>query len=383
MVQENGYPQAMGPMPAHPGIPSAYDAVVPQAYGQPQGYPAVPPGAPGVASPHAPVSGADYLAAMAAASRPAPASAPAPSAAAPVPAPASAPAAAFAPAAPAAKGGRGWIVAIVVVLCLTGLAVWGISSCSRMLGLGPSSSAITHDNTVAVINLDSSIRYDGSSCSPEGFGELLYEAQSNDRVKAVVLRVNSGGGTAAAGEEMSGLLRDFPKPVVVSSASINASAAYEISSQADYIYVAKSSEVGSIGTAIELMDYSGLMDMLGIHSDVITSSDGKDSSYGLRPLTDEERAHYQHMVDQINRTFIETVALGRDMTIAEVEALATGMTYTGIDAVENGLADEIGTREDALNKAAALAGLESYYVAELSIGSYDLDGLGGLLGNRS
>lgn len=369
MVQENGYPPVMGSMPLHPGAPSAYDAVVPQGYCQPRSYPAVPPGAPGVSASTAPSGGGDYLAAMAAASHQA--SAPA-SASASVPV-----------SAPPAKGGKGWIVAIVIVLCLTGLAVLGIGSCSRLLGLGPSSSAIVHDNTVAVINLDSSIRYDGSSCSPEGFGELLYEARSNNRVKAVVIRVNSGGGTAAAGEEMSGLLRDFPKPVVVSSASVNASAAYEISSQADYIYVAKSSEVGAIGTAIELMDYSGLMDMLGIHSDVITSSDSKDSSYGLRPLTEQERAHYQHMVDQINRTFIETVALGRNMTIAEVEALATGMTYTGIDAVENGLADEIGTREDALDKAAAMAGLESYYVAELGIGSYDLDGLGSLLGSRS
>lgn len=364
MVQQNGYCQAMGPGPMQPQEAScAYDAVVPQGFYQPQGYPVVPPGAPGVSQP-APVSAGEYLAALS--------GGPARAAAAPAAAPA-----------PAARGGKGWIVAIVVILCLTALALWGIGSCSRLLGLGPSSSAIVHDNTVAVINLDGSIGYDGSACSPEGFGELLYEAQMNDRVKALVLRVNSGGGTAAAGEEMSNLLRDFPKPVVVSSASINASAAYEISSQADYIYVAKSSEVGAIGTAIELMDYSGLMDMLGIRPDVITSSEAKDSSYGLRSLTEEERAHYQRMVDQINRTFIETVALGRDMTIAQVEALATGLTYTGIDAVENGLADEVGTRDDALAMAASLAGLETYYVAELGIGSYELGGLGNLLGARS
>ena len=370
MVQQNGYYQAMGPGPMQPPAPPcAYDAVVPQGFYQSQGYPAVPPGAPGVAHP-APAPGGDYLAALPGA---APQAAAAPASVAP---PAASPA-------PAARSGKGWLVAIVVILCLTALAFWGVSSCSRLLGLGGASPAIMHENTVAVINLDGSIAYDGSACSPEGFGELLYEAQTNDRVKAVVLRVNSGGGTAAAGEEMSILLRDFPKPVVVSSASINASAAYEISSQADYIYVAKSSEVGAIGTAIELMDYSGLMDMLGIRPDIITSSDAKDSSYGMRPLTDEERAHYQRMVDQINRTFIETVASGRDMTIAQVEALATGLTYTGIDAVENGLADEVGTRDDALAMAASLAGLETYYIAELDMGSYDLGGLGSLLGARS
>ena len=74
------------------------------------------------------------------------------------------------------------------------------------------------------------------------------------------------------------------------------------------------------------------------------SSDSKDSSYGTRPLTEEERAYYQTMVDQINETFIQTVAEGRGMTEDEVRALATGLTFTGMEAVENGLADEMGTQ---------------------------------------
>ena len=155
-------------------------------------------------------------------------------------------------------------------------------------------------------------------------------------------------------------MRDFKettgKPVVVSSASTNASAAYEISSQADYIYVAKTTAIGAIGTAMQFMDYSGLMEMLGITTENITSSDSKDSTYGTRALTDEERAYYQAQIDQINETFIENVAEGRAMTTDEVRALATGLTFTGLDAVENGLADEVGTQEDAVAKAAELAG---------------------------
>ncbi len=146
-----------------------------------------------------------------------------------------------------------------------------------------------------------------------------------------------------------------------------ASAAYEISSQADYIYTARSSAVGAIGTALEMMDYSKLLAMLGISADVITSADSKDSSYGYRPLTEEERAYYQRQVDQINQMFIENVAEGRSMTVDQVKPLATGLTFTGVDAVSNGLADEIGTLEDACQKAATLAGMKDYDVVYLSV----------------
>ena len=181
----------------------------------------------------------------------------------------------------------------------------------------------------------------------------------------MVLRVNSGGGVATAGEEMSTYVKEFRedtgKPVVVSSASTNASAAYEISSQADYIFTAHTTAIGAIGTAIQVVDYSGLMTMLGISTEDITSAESKDSTYGTRKLTDEERAYYQAQVDQINETFIQTVADGRNMSVDEVRALATGLTFTGDDAVKNGLADEIGTKEDAIEYAAMLAGHSSDY----------------------
>ena len=287
---------------------------------------------------------------------------------------------------PPQKKSRGWIVAIVIIVCLFAFTAFCISMCSASLSSLNTKGGSSVDNlsgdTVAIISLDGTIQYDNSACSPEGLKELLDEAQDNEHIKAVVLRVNSGGGTATAGEEMAEYVRQFAevKPVVVSSASINASAAYEISSQADYIYVAKSTEIGAIGTAMQLTDISGLLDMLGVNMEVITSADEKDSSYGYRPLTDQERAEYQRMVDQINGVFIQNVADGRGMTIDEVRALATGMPFTGIDAVENGLADEIGTREDAIAKAAELAGVTSYDTTDLYFSDYDLSSLAYLLG---
>ncbi len=268
---------------------------------------------------------------------------------------------------------------LVTVLLLVLLIVAGVGSC--VSGSAANSSSISLGDRVAVITLDGTIQYDGSACSPEGFKMLLDEAANDPSIKAVVLRVNSGGGTATAGEEMTEYLKDFEKPVVVSTAAINASAAYEISSQADYIFAAQSSEVGSIGTIIELMDYSDLMGMLGINIDTISSAESKDSSYGIRELSDEEREHYQQMVDEINQMFIANVAEGRGVSERKVaNEWANGLTWTGITAQKMGLVDEIGTLEDACDKAAELAGCgDSYETTELYFATSGIENLLGSL----
>lgn len=268
---------------------------------------------------------------------------------------------------------------LVTILLLALLIVAGIGSC--ISGSAANNSSFSLGDKVAIITLDGTIQYDGSACSPEGFKVLLNEAANDPSIKAVVLRVNSGGGTATAGEEMTEYLKDFEKPVVVSSATINASAAYEISSQADYIYAAQSSEVGSIGTVIELMDYSDLMGMLGINIDTISSADSKDSSYGIRELSDEEREHYQQMVDEINQMFIANVAEGRGVSERKVaNEWANGLTWTGKTAKEMGLVDEIGTLEDACDKAAELAGCEdAYETTELYFATSGVESLLGSL----
>lgn len=253
------------------------------------------------------------------------------------------------------------IAAICIVMCVS------VISCSATFNgivgsMGMSSTdsdARDASPKVGVISMDGTIAYDGSACSPGGLRVLLDMAAEDDSVKAVVLRINSGGGAATAGEEMAKYVADFPKPIVVSSAATNASAAYEISSQADYIFTAKTTSIGSIGVAMQVTDLSGLYEKLGINIDAITSADAKDSTYGNRPLTDEERKWYQSMVDQIDADFVETVANGRDMEVSEVRELANGLAYTGTDAVENGLADEIGYYEDAIAKASELAGFDA------------------------
>lgn len=306
-------------------------------------------------------------------------------------APGAAPAAACAVTAAASPKGRGWIVGLAAVLMIGVVCLFGIQSCASSLDAlspfetGASVMGTAEQASVGVIELSGTIGYDGSACSPEGFSELLDRAAEDENVKALVIRVNSGGGTATAGEEMATYLKQFKqetgKPVVVSCASVCASAAYEIASQADYIYAAKSSAVGAIGTIMQVVSYAELMEKLGIKIDNIKSAEGKDSFYGTRELTKEEREQYQHQVDQITQNFVEAVAEGRGMTEAQVRKLATGMTFTGTDGVENGLVDAIGTRQDAVAKASQLAGSDELEEVSLEQATDDWSALAGLLGS--
>ena len=344
------------------------------------GSPALPqPGEPEAGAPAAtPAPPAPVSPATAGSSTPGPAPAFAP---APVPAPASA--------RPESPRRHGWIVAIVAIVAAFALCALGIGSCTTVISSasgslsGSSGQAEVSVDSVGVITISGTIGYDGTTASPEGLKAQLDRAAADEHIKAVVLRVNSGGGTATAGEEMAAYVKQFReetgKPVVVSSAATNASAAYEVSSQADYIFTAKTTAIGSIGTAMQLTDVSDLLDKLGISVDDITSAQSKDSTYGTRALTDEERAYYQDMVNKINATFIENVAEGRNMDVEAVRALATGLSFTGLDAVENGLADEIGTREDAIAKAAELAGMQKYGTVSLQSDSSSVTDLLDLL----
>lgn len=114
-------------------------------------------------------------------------------------------------------------------------------------------------NNIGIITINGAIGYDGSASSPEGLKKLLDQAQDDPTVQAVVLRVDSGGGSATAGEEMAHYVKEFKKPVVVSSAAVNASAAYEISAQAQKIYVNKTTAIGAIGTIMQVHDVSRLL----------------------------------------------------------------------------------------------------------------------------
>lgn len=265
---------------------------------------------------------------------------------------------------------RAWIwwtlAAVLLVTLLVGscaLPFWMLMSASTPTS-GSFDFGVSGD-AVAVIRIDGVIAGTGDYYSgyitPEYFHDQFDQALDDGSVKAIVLRVDSPGGTVAASEEIALYVEAADKPVIVSTGDVNASGAYMISSQADEIWALPGSAVGSIGVISQIPNASGLLDKLGVEFQVITAGKNKDTGSPFRPLTDEERALIQGQVDEVYGQFIDIVAKGRDMKRADVEKLATGWTWSGEKAKELGLVDQIGTHQDALDAAAKVGGIEGDY----------------------
>lgn len=188
----------------------------------------------------------------------------------------------------------------------------------------------------------------------------LRQAKDDPDVGAVVLRINSPGGSAAASQEVyteALRVREAGKPIVASFADVAASGGYWIACAADSIVANPASMTGSIGVIIEVTNVQELYNKLGIGSDVIKSGEHKDIASYTRPLEEKERRILQSMVDDIFDQFIDVVASGRGMSKEQVREVADGRVFTGRQALAAGLVDSLGDLADALDAAAELAGI--------------------------
>lgn len=192
---------------------------------------------------------------------------------------------------------------------------------------------------------------------------------NDDDVKAVVLRINSGGGSAYASEQMWRAIQQLKakKPVVVSMSGLAASGGYYMSCGANYIYAEPTTLTGSIGIFGMIPDASGLLkDKLGLSFDVVKTNESSDFGAMGRPFNEGEGAAMQGYVDRGYQLFIKRVADGRTaaghkMTTADVDKIGQGRVWTGNQALKLGLVDKLGTLDDAIAKAAKLAKTEDYY----------------------
>ena len=216
--------------------------------------------------------------------------------------------------------------------------------------------------------------------TPEKIISQLDEAEKNPNVKAILIRVNSPGGSAAASQEIYEELKKVEKPVVVSVSEVCASGAYYISAAADRIIANRSSSVGSIGVIMQIPNYEDLYEKLGIKYTTIKQGKFKDVGSPDRPITEEEKRLLEAQLKEIYRQFITDVAEARDMDVSEVEELATGWVFLGTEALDLGLIDEIGNYKDAIKIAAQLGGIKgepnvirqkiSYSLMDLILGYY-------------
>ena len=192
--------------------------------------------------------------------------------------------------------------------------------------------------------------------------KLLRKARNNDDVKAVVLRVDSPGGSAYASEiirQEVELLKQAGKPVVASMGTYAASGGYWISAPADKIYAAPSTITGSIGIFGMMMTFEDSLSKMGIYTDGVGTTD--IAGFGpTQALTPGMANLFQLSINRGYQEFIQLVATNRDMTLEEVDAIAQGRVWSGKKAKELGLVDELGNLTDAVVAAATLAKLEQY-----------------------
>jgi len=201
--------------------------------------------------------------------------------------------------------------------------------------------------------------FGNSSAGGDTIAAALREAAADDSVSAIVLRVDSPGGSVTGSETIwreVNRIRDGGTPVVASMGAVATSGGYYVSMGADAIVANVGTITGSIGVVTGKLVARELKDRLGVGSDSVRTNENADAWSIDKPFTDEQRAQVEAEADLLYTDFIERVASGRKLTVDAVDAIARGRAWTGADALERGLVDELGGLRTAINRAKVLAG---------------------------
>jgi len=205
---------------------------------------------------------------------------------------------------------------------------------------------------IAVIPITGTITAEGysygSTVSATKTIEWIEDAEENDEIKAILLDINSPGGSAVGSDEIALAVRAAEKPVVAVIREIGTSGAYWIASAADKVYANRMSVTGSIGVLGSYLEFAKLLEDYNITYRRLVSGKYKDMGSPFKELTDEEELIFQMAIDTIHSYFIDAVAENRNIPVDRVREIATGRFVLGIEAVELGLVDELGTKQDAV-----------------------------------
>lgn len=252
--------------------------------------------------------------------------------------------------------------ALPVCSCVgTGAITMGALS---RIGQQPMTQVPGTGDAVAVIGLNGTITpgpqdyLTTSGITPDRVRSLLDQAASNPSVKAVVVRVNSPGGSVVASDEIYHALLAFEKPVVISMGDMAASGGYYISCAGDHVMAHPDTLTGSIGVISQFLNVQELLDKVGVEAVVITTGPRKDIGSPFRDMTEEERELWRGILDQVYEDFVNVVVESRGLSAETVRDLADGSIYTGQQAQDLGLVDSVGTRQAAIDRAAELGNIE-------------------------
>lgn len=252
------------------------------------------------------------------------------------------------------------VIVVVLLLCCGGtMTLVLLASPAILQGFEGSAG-----NTVAIIGLEGVITSGAGDGINRGtvYSEATIDdieaAVENPSVAAIVLDINSPGGSVFASASIYEAVRNCPKPVVARLGEIAASGGYYVACGSDYIVAHPTTLTGSIGVIWEFTNVAELLDILGVQTQVVKSGDHKDEGGYYRPLTEEELQMYQSIVDEAYADFVQVVSEGRDLPEEQVLKLADGRVFSGKQALEAGLVDAEGNLDDAIDIAAQMGGIE-------------------------
>lgn len=204
------------------------------------------------------------------------------------------------------------------------------------------------------------VELQGPIADSKKFLEQLEDFREDDGIKAVVVRVDSPGGAVGPSQEIYDAIFKAreKKHVLVSLGSVAASGGFYVACAGEKVYANPGTLTGSIGVIMQVPDLTGVLDWAGVHMNTITAGKLKDSGSPFRAMTAEERGYFQGVLDDVHEQFIHAVAKGRNLSVDEVRPHADGRVFSGRQAKEWKLVDELGGLSAAVAEAGKLAGLE-------------------------
>ncbi|GJL53926.1 MAG: signal peptide peptidase SppA [Nitrospirales bacterium] len=268
----------------------------------------------------------------------------------------------------------------IAILCMSLSLTGCISQPSLFPSIGPleeSRVAGEGEQKIVMINIEGML----TSAKPSGFADKLFDRPSlparvkeeltkagkDDQVKAILLHINSPGGTVTASDILYHEIQQFKKthdmPVIASIVDLGTSGGYYLAAAADHIAVHPSTITGSIGVIMVTINAEGLLEKIGVEPRAIMSGPKKSMGAPFRSMTEEEHAIFQGVIDSMYDQFLTVVKTGRpDLDDTEIRRLADGRIYTATQAKDAGLIDSIGYLEDAIAVAKQQAGLDDAQV---------------------
>ncbi len=234
---------------------------------------------------------------------------------------------------------------VALLLCSTMIIIFNV--------LGSSSPLSFHDK-IGVIQID------GTISSSRAITSKLVKFRKDNKIKAIILRINSPGGSVGPSQEIYREVRRTikTKKVIASLGCVAASGGYYVASAADRIVADPGTITGSIGVIMQFIRIEDLLGKMGVDFEILKSGEFKDIGSPARKLTERDKEILNRLIDDIQTQFVEAVARGRNLSIEKVSEIADGRVFSGARAKELGLVDVIGNFEDAVEITKEMAGLE-------------------------